>query len=109
MDFTSNIKRILFFKTRNIFHVAVQTDLHSKDESLIDTKRLLGGDQQRRGASERAREEEALIIHLSSNNLVRAIQHSIREGTYAIPVQQGGTQSNQVSPSDLQFLFCIVC
>lgn len=76
MDFTANIKRILFLKPEilNIFHLtSFQTDLHSQDESLIDAKGLLGGDQQRGDASEGAREEKALVIHLSNYNLVRAI------------------------------------
>lgn len=55
---------------------------------MIDTNGLLRGDQQRGDASERAREEEALIIHLSDNNLVRAIQHPVRERTHTIPIRE---------------------
>lgn len=63
---------------------------------MIDAKGLLRGDQQRGDASDRAREEEALIIHLSDNNLVRAIQHPVRECSHTIPMRHGETQSHQV-------------
>lgn len=80
-----------------------QTDLQSKDESLIDAKGLLGGDQQRGDASKRARGEEALIVHLSDNSLVRAIQSPIRERTHTIPIRQRDTVT--LSSSKL----CCVC
>lgn len=100
------------FKTKNLKCVTCSgssTNLHSKDKRLIDTKGLLRGDQQRGDAGERAREEKALIIHLSDNNLVGAIQHPIRECTHTIPIRQRTTQSHQVSVIDYMFLaFCIV-
>lgn len=81
------------------------TDLHSKDESLIDTKGLLRGDQQRGDASEGAREEKALIIHLSDNDLVRAIQHPVRECTHTIPIRKRETQVS----SDAPYTFLSFC
>lgn len=77
---------------------------------MIDTKGLLRGDQQRGDASEGAREEEALIIHLSDNDLVRAIQHPVRECTHTIPIRKRETQSHRVLSDALYtFLsFCIV-
>lgn len=98
MDFTVNIQRILLYKNP-------QTDLHSKDESLIDTKGLLRGDQQRGDASERAREEEALIINLSNNNLVREIQHPVGECTHTIPITHRKTQSDQGALSYVHISF----
>lgn len=52
---------------------------------MIDTEGLLRGDQQGGDASEGAGEEEALIVHLSGDNLVRAFQYLVREDACTVP------------------------
>lgn len=93
---------------RNVKHFVCsssQTDLHSKDESLIDTKGLLRSDQQRGDAGKRAREEQALIINLSDNSAVRAIKHPVRECTNTIPSRH---KYNSISLSDFCTYFCFL-
>lgn len=91
---------------RNVKHFVCsssQTDLHSKDESLIDTKGLLRSDQQRGDAGKRAREEQALIVNLSDNSAVRAIKHPVRECTDTIPSRH---KYNSISLSEFCTYFC---
>lgn len=71
----------MFFHAVALSH----TDLHSEDESLIDTKGLLRGDQERGDAGDGARREEALIVNLSDNSLVRTVQHTVSECTHTVP------------------------
>lgn len=56
---------------------------------MIDTKGLLRRDEQRGGASERAGGEEALVVHLSDNRLVGALQHPVGERAHAISGRHG--------------------
>lgn len=96
MDFNIALQRLEVTKAKILksFRSTNWADLHSEDESLIDTENLLWGDQERTHPSERTRWEEALIVNLSNNKLVRAIQHPVGEHTHTIPVRHRKQKPN---------------